>query len=253
MATFATMRYFLDLSYRGTAYNGWQRQPDAPSVQQALEGALSTLLRTETGIVGAGRTDTGVHASHYTAHFDAAVELDSADFLYHLNSVLPEDIAVHGLRRVKDQAHARFDALRREYKYYLLQHKDPFRRQLTWQYYVDLDMDKMNSAARMLLGCHEFTAFSKLHSANKTDMCTVVKSQWDSVNGDLIYTIAADRFLRNMVRSITGTLVDVGRGKITPERFGEILASRDRSLASGSAPAQGLFLTDVAYPDEIFI
>ncbi|MDR2885678.1 MAG: tRNA pseudouridine(38-40) synthase TruA [Rikenellaceae bacterium] len=266
------MRFFLELSYRGTAYNGWQRQPASPTVQQALEEALSTLLREDVTIVGAGRTDTGVHAAYYVAHFDTAHDLvagdenrpprrgvsvymgtPAAEFCYHLNALLPDDIAVSAVRRVRDDAHARFDARRREYRYHILPRKDPFRRDTTWQYYVPLDLEAMNRAAAMLLEHDDFTTFSKLHAANKTTICRVVKSQWENVNGELIYAVASDRFLRNMVRSLVGTLVDVGRGKITPERFGEILRAHDRSLVSGSAPAQGLFLSDVDYPDEIYL
>ena len=233
------MRFFAELSYLGTAYCGWQRQPDAPSVQGALENALSTILRTETLVTGAGRTDTGVHALHAVAHFDAASEPD----LRNLNALLPRDIAVHRLRCVHDNAHARFDAVEREYKYHIVTRKDPFRQQTAWLFTAPLDVNAMNAAASHLIGTHEFTTFSKLHSGNKTDVCTVLTAQWDG----LIFTIRADRFLRNMVRSIVGTLVDVGRGKISVERFAEILTSRDRSLASSSAPAQGLFLTDIKY------
>ncbi len=246
------MRFFLELSYRGTAYNGWQRQANAPSVQQTLEEALSTLLRAAMEITGAGRTDTGVHAAYYVAHFDAAGELP-ADFCYHLNALLPGDVAVKDVRRVRDDAHARFDALRREYQYHILPHKDPFRRETTWQYYVDLDIDRMNEAAAMLVGHDDFTTFSKLHSNNKTSICKVGKSLWENRDFEIIYTVSSDRFLRNMVRALVGTLVDVGRGKMTPTQFGEALYSCDRSRASGSAPAQGLFLTDVEYPEDIFL
>lgn len=247
------MRYFAELSYRGTNYNGWQRQLNAPSVQQTLEEGLSTLLRDAVTVTGAGRTDTGVHASYYVAHFDTLKEIgDPTGFVYHLNSVLPTDIAVSGISPVDDGAHARFDAVAREYKYFILTRKDVFRRSTSWQYYVPLDLMAMNKAAEHLLGVDDFTTFSKLHSNNKTNTCRVAQAQWVASGSELVFTISADRFLRNMVRSVVGTLVDVGRGKMTPDRFAGILAARDRSLASGSAPAQGLFLTDIKYPNNIF-
>lgn len=247
------MRYFAELGYKGTSYRGWQRQADSPSVQGAIEHALSTLLRAEIPITGAGRTDTGVHASYYVAHFDMPVETDDpASFLYHLNSILPHDIAIYSLTPVAEDAHARFDAVEREYKYYVARYKDPFRRDTAWIYLPHLDVESMNLAAESLLSAEDFTTFSKLHSGNKTNICKVSRAVWERTEEGLVFTIRADRFLRNMVRSIVGTLVDVGRGKISPDEFSDILASQDRSLASGSAPAQGLFLNDVRYPERIF-
>ncbi|MBE5032980.1 tRNA pseudouridine(38-40) synthase TruA [Gallalistipes aquisgranensis] len=247
------MRYFLELSYKGTAYNGWQRQPDAPSVQQTVETALSTLLRTSVGIVGAGRTDTGVHAAYYVAHFDTVSEIeDTARFCYHLNALMPADIAAGTVTRVADGAHARFDALQREYFYRIVPFKDPFRTETAWLYSVPLDVERMNEAAALLMHYEDFTTFSKLHSNNRTSICRIFGAEWAGRGDELVFTIRADRFLRNMVRSIVGTLVDVGRGKLTVESFGDAVESRDRSRASGSAPAQGLFLSDVLYPEEIF-
>ncbi len=248
------MRYFLSLSYNGRNYNGWQRQPSSPSVQQTLESGLSKLLRTQTEVTGAGRTDTGVHASFYVAHFDAARAIVRPDdFVYHLNAVLPHDIAVSGLRAVRDDAHARFDALSREYTYHILPFKDPFRRDTAWQYYVPLDCDAMNRAASSLLRYDDFTSFAKLNSDNKTNICRIRSAVWSRHDdGELIFRIRSDRFLRNMIRALVGTMVDVGRGKISAQRFEHILHSRDLSLSSGSAPACGLFLTDVAYPQEIY-
>lgn len=242
------MRHFIKLSYKGTAYHGWQRQINAPSVQATVELALSTILREPIEVTGAGRTDTGVHAAHYVAHFDTANEIESAnEFCYHLNALLPNDIAVQQLHRVADDAHARFDAVEREYKYYIMTCKDPFTREITWQYSTDLDVEAMNSAADRLLTHSDFTTFSKLHSNNKTNICKVTHARWVRSGNELVFTIRADRFLRNMVRSIVGTLVDVGRGKISEKDFAEALESLDRGRASGSAPAQGLFLTDVKY------
>ena len=249
-------RYFIELSYDGAAYCGWQRQPDAPTVQQALEKALSTLLRQDVEVVGAGRTDTGVNASYYVAHFDCESGVkDCAQLVYKLNLILPQDIAVKVVREVCEQAHARFDAVEREYTYYISQRKNPFRRFSAWRYYVQLDMERMNEAAATLLEYDDFTSFAKLNSNNKTNICRVVKAEWRRAEWDedlLIFTIRADRFLRNMIRAIVGTLVDVGRGRYTVEEFCDILHSRDLSRSSAGAPAQGLFLSDVKYSDEVY-
>ena len=178
------MRYFLELSYSGKAYNGWQIQNNAPSVQQTLQEALSTILRVPTGVVGAGRTDTGVHAARYVAHFDAECPLEEPQrFCYHLNAILPWDIAVQDVRRVRDDAHARFDAVEREYKYYVSPRKDPFRRDVAYQLIMPLDLDRMNEAAETLLGRQDFTSFSKLHSGNKTNICRVTRAQWREQDG----------------------------------------------------------------------
>lgn len=248
------MRYFLILSYKGTNYNGWQIQRNAPSVQGKLEEALTLLLRTPTAVTGAGRTDTGVHASYYVAHFDAPEAIrDRAGFCYHLNAVLPYDIAIHDLRPVRDDAHARFDAREREYRYVIRTEKDPFVRETAWLYYGALDVDAMNEAAIHLLEFDDFTTFAKLNSANKTNICDVRHAAWVRKGNELIFTIRADRFLRNMVRAITGTLVEVGRGKMSPDAFRDIIAARDLSLSGSSAPAQGLFLNNIIYPAELFL
>lgn len=248
-------RYFISLSYDGAAYCGWQRQPDAPTVQQALEKGLSTLLREDIEVVGAGRTDTGVNASYYVAHFDNEGVKDCAQLVYKLNLILPQDIAVMAVREVQSQAHARFDAVEREYTYYISQRKNPFRRYSAWQYYVPLDMERMNDAAATLLDYDDFTSFAKLNSNNKTNICHVIKAEWRRAEWDndlLIFTIRADRFLRNMIRAIVGTLVDVGRGRYTVEEFRDILHSRELSRSSAGAPAVGLFLSDVKYSDEVY-
>ncbi|MBQ7787115.1 MAG: tRNA pseudouridine(38-40) synthase TruA [Alistipes sp.] len=249
-------RYFISLSYDGAAYCGWQRQPDAPTVQQALEKGLSTLLREDIEVVGAGRTDTGVNASYYVAHFDSEGVKDYAQLVYKLNLILPQDIAVMAVREVQSQAHARFDAVEREYTYYISQRKNPFRRYSAWQYYVPLDMERMNEAAATLLDYDDFTSFAKLNSNNKTNICHVIKAEWRRAEWDndlLIFTIRADRFLRNMIRAIVGTLVDVGRGRYTVEEFRDILHSRELSRSSAGAPAVGLFLSDVKYSDEVYL
>lgn len=246
------MRYFTELSYKGTAYNGWQVQKNAPSVQEELQKAMSAILREPVTLTGAGRTDTGVHALHYVAHFDLTREIgDAPGLCYHLNALLPKDIAIKDIYRVRDDAHARFDALEREYKYFMLREKDPFARETSWQYYVRLDTDKMNEAAAWLTKFDDFTSFAKLGGGNKTNICHVVHAGWRDTGKGLVFTIRADRFLRNMVRAVTGTLVEVGRGRITPDGFRDIVAARDLSLSSTSAPAQGLFLSDIIYPENI--
>lgn len=248
------MRYFLELRYDGAAYCGWQRQPDQPTVQQTLERALTTLLRERIELTGAGRTDTGVNASYYVAHFDCTAAIaDPVQAVYKLNFLLPGDIAVDSMTPVADGAHARFDARQREYRYFIEPRKNPFTRCTAWQYYVPLDADRMNRAAAMLCEADDFTSFAKLNSNNHTNICHVAHARWTvDERGVLCFTIRADRFLRNMVRSVVGTLVDVGRGRYTPEQFGEILHARDLSRSSAGAPAQGLFLSDIRYPPEAF-
>lgn len=246
------MRYFVELRYDGAAYCGWQRQPDAPTVQQTIEGALSKLLRHPIEIVGAGRTDTGVNASYYVAHFDYNEPFDAEHLRYKLNLVLPHDISIESLTQVQDSAHARFDAIEREYTYYITTAKNPFRRHSAWTYYVPLDIEKMNEAAQSLLEYSDFTSFAKLNSNNKTNICHIMVAKWVREGDILRFTIRADRFLRNMVRAIVGTLVDVGRGRYSVEEFRAIVESKDLSRSSAGAPAQGLFLSDVVYPVELF-
>lgn len=247
------MRYFIELQYDGAAYFGWQRQPDRPTVQGVIESKLSMLLRMPIEIVGAGRTDTGVNASYYVAHFDSEVEVDCPQLLYKLNMMLPKDIAIFSVTPVSDDAHARFDARQREYRYYICPTKNPFRRYSAWLYYVTLDVEKMNCAAAKLLEYDDFTSFAKLNSNNKTNICRVMDAHWSvEADGVLVFTIRADRFLRNMVRSIVGTLVDVGRGRYSVEEFCKIVEARDLSLSSAGAPAQGLFLSDVVYDEGTF-
>lgn len=248
------MRYFIELSYLGASYCGWQRQPDQPSVQQTLEQGLSTLLRQRIQVTGAGRTDTGVHALYYVAHFDSAEPIaDPERTVCKANFLLPDDIALLSLTPVAPEAHARFSAREREYRYFIEPRKNPFTRSTAWQYSVPLDVARMNEAAVNLLEYDDFTSFAKLNSNNKTNICRILRAEWTvNAGGVLCFTIRADRFLRNMVRSVVGTLVDVGRGRYTPEQFREIIESRDLARSSGGAPAQGLFLSDVVYPSEVF-
>ena len=246
------MRYFIEIQYDGEAYCGWQRQPEQPTVQGTIEGALSKLLRKPTEIVGAGRTDTGVNASFYIAHFDTEMEIDCDHITHKLNAMLAQDIAIKRIYQVDDNLHARFDAIEREYTYLLSPVKSPFRRHSAWICYYQLDIEKMNEAAKVLLKTEDFTTFAKLNSNNKTNICHVSHAEWVVENdGTLRFTIRADRFLRNMVRSIVGTLVDVGRGRYSVTEFAEIVASRDLSRASSGAPPQGLFLSNVKYKGQM--
>lgn len=242
------MRYFIELQYDGAAYFGWQRQPDTATVQGTIEAKLSMLRGTPTEIVGAGRTDTGVNASFYTAHFDSDTTVDCQQLAYKLNKVLPADIAIIRIYEVEETKHARFDARQREYTYFLTPHKSPFRRYSAWHFTADIDVERMNEAAAKLLEHDDFTSFAKLNSNNKTNICHITHAEWIvEADGTLRFTIRADRFLRNMVRAIVGTLVDVGRGKYSIAEFEDIIVSRDLSRSSAGAPACGLFLSDVRY------
>ena len=246
------MRYFIELQYDGGAYCGWQRQPDQPTVQGVIEDALTKLLRQPTEIVGAGRTDTGVNASFYVAHFDSVEAINEEYIAHKLNSMLPQDLAIKRIYGVAEDLHARFDAVEREYTYLLSPVKSPFRRYSAWICYYTLDVEKMNEAANYLLEVDDFTTFAKLNSNNKTNICDVKYAEWTTEeDGTLRFTIRADRFLRNMVRAIVGTLVDVGRGRYTVEEFREIVDSKDLSKASSGAPPQGLFLSNVKYKGQM--
>lgn len=248
-------RWFMTLSYLGAPFHGWQSQPNAVSVQQVIEEALTTVLRRPTPIVGAGRTDAGVNARRMVAHFDTDGDLpDCHRLLTSLNRLAGRDIAISDIREVSPDAHARFDATSRTYKYFVAFEKSPFLRQLSWLSSMHLDMEAMNEAASLLLETDDFTSFAKLHSDAKTNICRVTHARWEPINdsdGHLagaVFTITADRFLRNMVRAVVGTLVDVGRGKLSPEGFRRIVSRKDRCAAGQSMPAEALFLWDVTYP-----
>ena len=247
------MRYFLELSYNGKDYHGWQIQPDAISVQEVLENAMSTLLKTKIALVGAGRTDTGVHAKQMYAHFDVDETLDDQNLVYKLNSFLPKDIAVHTVFEVKPEAHARFDALSRTYLYRIALTKDVFNFDAVYLIKQDLDVDEMNKATKILFEYKDFQCFSKTHTDVKTYICDIMKAEWTRVGHELHFVIQADRFLRNMVRAIVGTLVNVGLHKIKAEDVHRIIASKDRGEAGYSVPAQGLYLTQIDYPESIKI
>lgn len=241
------MRYFITLSYDGTAYHGWQIQPHSISVQEELHKALSTLLRQPMEVVGAGRTDTGVHARKMVAHFDYG-ELDCLQLVYKLNKILPKDIAVQQVEQVADDMHARFSAKSRTYNYFVHLSKDPFRRAYSWQVYGEPDFDLMNRAAEVLMEYRDFTSFSKLNTDTKTNDCTITEAHWDRVgDGQWCFTISANRFLRNMVRAIVGTLLEVGRGRMTIEQLRQVIEAKDRCRAGDSVPGNALFLVDVEY------
>ena len=248
------MRYFLTLAYNGTSFHGWQRQPNASSVQQALEEALTTLLRKPIAITGAGRTDTGVHAKEMIAHFEADLSVEEEENLpYLLNRFLKEDIVIHRLERVKAYAHARFDATARTYEYHLGFQKNPFKQQLYYYFHLPVSVEKMNEAAQILLTYEDFEAFAKTHSDVKTFLCDVTKADWESTAEGAIFTITANRFLRNMVRAIVGTLLEIGTGKIEVADMHKIIQSKDRGEAGFSVPAAGLYLTEIQYPKSIYL
>lgn len=244
------MRYFIYLSYDGARYHGWQRQPNGLSVQQVLEEALSTLLRQPIEVVGAGRTDAGVNASMMVAHFDAS--LPEGTVVSRLNRLLPSDIAVQRIVPVRPDAHARFSATSRTYHYYITFDKSPFLRHYAWRCPFPLDFDRMNEAARHLFEYTDFTSFSKLHTDVKTNNCRIMKAEWvRQADGTWMFEVQADRFLRNMVRAIVGTLVDVGRGKISVQDFCDIIEKKDRCSAGQSMPGNALFLAGIMYPEDI--
>lgn len=241
-------RYFTELSFKGTRYHGWQVQPNALSVQEVLETTFSTFMRQKIEVTGAGRTDTGVHASFYVAHFDAdSLPFAPADLVEKLNRFLPNDIALKSIREVDENLHARFSATRRTYQYFISRVKDPFTLDTSYQYLWPLDVEAMNRAAEVLLQWEDFTSFSKLHTDVKTNNCRVTEAFWKEEGTQLVFTISADRFLRNMVRAIVGTLLEVGRGKLTRDGLIAILEKKDRGEAGTSVLPQGLFLTDIQY------
>ena len=246
------MRYFIELAYKGTNYHGWQYQPGADSVQETLTKALSLLLKTDIDIVGAGRTDTGVHAKQMFAHFDFETEIDTPQLIHKLNSFLPKDIVVFNILKVADEAHARFDATKRTYEYHIHTMKDVFENDGSYQFQLPLDIDKMNEACQILFKHNDFECFSKVNTDVKTFNCVIFEAHWtrggaEQSENKLVFTIAADRFLRNMVRAIVGTMINIGTGKISLADFEKIIDSKDRSQAGFSVPAHGLYLTKIDY------
>ena len=247
------MRYFIELSYNGSAYHGWQIQPDDISVQEVIEKGLSTLLKTPISIMGAGRTDTGVHASQMFAHFDFDSDFGDIDLVYKLNSFLPKDIAIQNIFKVKADAHTRFNALSRTYLYRISLKKNVFTTDNVYFVKQSLDVEKMNEASKILFDYKDFQCFSKSNTDVKTYYCNIMKAEWTLDNNELCFTIKADRFLRNMVRAIVGTLINIGLGKINIDHLHAIIKSKNRSEAGFSVPAHALYLTKIEYPDDIKI
>ena len=245
------MRYFLELSYNGKAYHGWQNQPNAISVQEVIEKGLSTLLRESIAIVGAGRTDAGVHAKQMFAHFDTDLEVGEENLVFKLNSYLPKDIAIQNIFGVIPEAHARFDALSRTYLYRVSLEKDAFNYNNAYYFKGELDLDKMNEASKILFDYMDFECFSKTNTDVNTFNCKIMKAEWTQYENELHFVIKADRFLRNMVRAIVGTMINIGVGKIEVEELHNIIKSKNRSEAGFSVPAHGLYLTKIEYPKEI--
>lgn len=242
------MRYFITLAYDGTNFHGWQIQPNGNSVQEELQKALTTLLRQPTPVVGAGRTDAGVHARKMVAHFDSDVAIDCQQLAYRLNRMVPRSMAVYDVREVGDDMHARFSATKRTYHYYVHTRKDPFLRHYSCELHFDLDFERMNKAAAILMEYSDFGAFCKSHSDVKTTICRVMAAEWHQTSDtEWYFEISADRFLRNMVRAVVGTLVDVGRGRLTLEEFRNVIEGRKRTAAGESMPANALFLEDIEY------
>ncbi len=241
------MRYFIEFAYKGTNYHGWQYQPNAISVQETLTKALATILKTTIELVGAGRTDTGVHAKQMFAHFDYDTVIDSNFLIHKLNSFLPNDIAVLAFHKVNDDAHARFDAKKRIYQYHIHTKKDAFENNNSLYYNTNLNINLMNKACEILFEYTDFECFSKVNTDVNTFNCTIYEANWTQVNDKIEFTIAADRFLRNMVRAIVGTMIYIGLEKVSLQQFKEIIESKDRNKAGFSVPAHGLYLTKVEY------
>jgi len=245
------LRFFIELSYNGKAYHGWQNQPNAISVQEVLEKALSTLLKEKIDIVGAGRTDTGVHAKQMFAHFNTTKVFSLEKLMYKLNSFLPKDIAVQDIFKVNEKTHARFDVISREYKYRISLYKNVFSFNNSHYFKQELDVNKMNEAAKVLFEYENFKCFSKSNTDVKTYNCKIMKAEWTLEDNELFFTIKADRFLRNMVRAIVGTMINIGIGKINVEQLHNIIKSKDRSKAGASVPGYALYLTKIEYSKNI--
>jgi len=246
------MRYLLHLAYNGSNYHGWQIQPKVNSVQQELEKCLSLKLCEKISVTGCGRTDTGVHARSYYAHFDLSSTIeDTALFAEQMNAFLPADIVIYGCTQVADDFNARFSALKRTYRYYITQTKNPFHLNDAYYRYGNLDIDMMNAAARTLFEYTDFTSFSKLHTQVKTNNCKIFEARWFREDALLVFEISADRFLRNMVRAIVGTLIDVGAHKLDLDGFRRVIEGKDRCMAGTSVPAHALFLESVEYDETL--
>ena len=251
------MRFFIRFAYDGTAFHGSQRQPNGITVQETIEQALAMIFREEVPLTFAGRTDAGVHAREMYAHFDIGEEPMSREgerLVFRLNGILPDSIAIFDIYPVTDDAHARFDAVRRTYEYHIVDHKDPFFCKQATRVRPGLNLAAMNEAAKLLIGKQDFASFCRTNTDVKTTICDLTRAEWrDLGNGHAVFTITADRFLRNMVRAVVGTLFEVGRGKITKEQFADVILQHNRSAAGDSAPAEGLYLTKVEYSQDLFL
>lgn len=241
-------RYFIELSYDGTNYHGWQVQPNAVTVQEVLDRALSTVLRRPIETVGCGRTDTGVHATEFFAHYEVESSMAIDKVVHSLNGILPPDIAIKNIFPVDDEMHARFSATLRSYQYHIHFNKDPFKHGYSWLLRDEPDIDLMNQAAQIIMQYTDFSCFSKSNTQVKTNNCKISRAEWLRTDDGMVFHISADRFLRNMVRAVVGTLLMVGRKEVAPEGIREIINSKDRSNAGTSVPACGLYLTEVKYP-----
>lgn len=246
-------RYFLQLSYKGTSYHGWQIQPNAHTVQAEIQQGLSTILRKKVDIMGSGRTDTGVHARVQVAHFDFEEQLDTDQIVHKLNGILPIDISINACAAVKPEAHTRFDAIERSYHYFINQRKSPFLADESYYFSYNLDIELMNAAAKELLGEQDFESFSKVKTEVNNFICNISKAEWFMQNDQLVFHVRANRFLRGMVRALVGTLIQVGQKKLTIEEFKTVIKNKNRESAGRAVPPHGLFLTEVKYPQEIYL
>lgn len=245
------MRYFIELAYKGTAYNGWQRQNNALGVQQVIEEALSKVLRSPVEIMGSSRTDTGVHAEQQYAHFDWEEIPDTKSLVHKLNGLTPYDVAIKSIFAVPDDTNSRFAATHRRYEYRISRSKNPFLQNLAYTAKADVDLQKMNEAAALLLKHIDFESFSKIHTSVNNFRCSISEAKWEERGEMLIFSIQANRFLRGMVRALVGTLLDVGKGKRSVADFEELILAKNRKKAGAQAPAEGLFLIEVGYPAEL--
>jgi tRNA pseudouridine38-40 synthase len=245
------MRYFFEISYKGTNYNGWQSQPNAIGIQAVVEDCLNKLLSRKIEVVASGRTDTGVHCVQQYFHADFVEPLPQ-NFLFRLNSILPKDIAIQSITKVKDEANARYDAIERTYQYHIIREKDPFKHGFALFFHKSLDIQTMKEATALLLGKQDFQCFSKVKTDVNNFICEIKVAEWSEIGKELVFTISANRFLRGMVRAIVGTLLDVGQGRISVDEFKNILKSHDRKEAGANVLSSGLYLVKVLYPDSIF-
>ncbi|MBS2212442.1 tRNA pseudouridine(38-40) synthase TruA [Carboxylicivirga mesophila] len=246
-------RYFIEMAYNGSRFHGWQIQPNAISVQEVMNDALNKALRQDINVVGCGRTDTGVHASYFVAHFDCVgVIEDPEQLVFKVNRIVGKDIVVYSILKVDGEAHSRFHASSRTYHYYLQTEKNPFLSEFSYRPLFRVDIELMNKAAKLLFDYTDFTSFSKLHTDTKTNNCKILYAAWEPRAQGAVFVIKADRFLRNMVRAVVGTLLEVGRGKLSLQQFKKVIESMDRGEAGTSVPPQALFLVDIEYPQEVF-